>query len=349
MEKDWPDFVKLINPKTGDDDLENTVLLGGPEDFFVRQAVDRIVGFYTDEMSKSFDLELIDYEEQGIGNLKEACQTAPIFSKKRLVVVKNLDKKGAKEVIDAVGKKPDYTKLVLTTKIPVNELALNKKAQLFSFEPLRGTRLNRFIASFLGSRGKSINPNDRNQMPKLRMIAELSGYTNRNLEYNLYNLVMDLEKVAAYDRGPEVSQEAIEAGLSKGQEMAIWDMIEESVQGRKQEAMEHLSSLLQGGDSPENIMAQLVRKIEQIYMVKELTDAGYTMHQIEKTLKIPGFQVKKAYNVRTQHSYEKLRQVMMRAYETDVDIKTGKMDKELGLELLVLSFDRKKQASYSKI
>lgn len=334
----WQDFSKLISLETGNDDLEDIVLLGGEEDFFVGQAVDRIVDFYTDKTSRLTDFASIDYQEKGLEGFEQACTTLPILAKKRLVLVKNIDKKAAGEIGKLLPKNRDLLKLVLTSKQDVKSIRLPKRSHRFSFEPLSRRDLINFIGSFLNTRGKKLQRRGEDYA-NINMIIDLSGYLDRHRQYKLYNLTNDLEKIVSYDKGEKISEEAIQAAMSDSLDLAIWDMLDEAVAGKKTQALEHLSALLQGGQAPEFLISQLVRKMEQVYIVKEMTDEGWTLKQVQAVTRIPFFMLQKAYRIRRLHDLDKLKDLIVRAYQTDFDIKTGNIDRRLGLELLVLSFD----------
>ena len=332
----WQDFVGLLSIVRGYDKLEDIVLLG-TRGFFVDKAVEQIVSYYVDEAFRVLDFQKIDYQDEGLDKFQQACSTMPSLSNKRVVLVENIDKKAAKQITEEFPKDSDHLKLVLTTKQDVKEIKLPKGSHRFNFKPLKKNDLMKFIRTYLNSYDKKVELKGRDYN-NIEMIIDLSGYLDEYRQYNIYNLTNDLQKVIAYDEGSGISEEGIQAAMSDSLEMAIWDMLDEVAAGKKAEALEHLSGLLQGGDPPERLMAQIVGKMEQVYIVKEMTDVGWTLSQIEKVIKIPNYPLKKAYRIRGFHRLDTLKEVIMKAYQTDIDVKTGKLDRQAALELLVLSF-----------
>lgn len=72
-----------------------------------------------------------------------------------------------------------------------------------------------------------------------------------------------------------------------------------------------------------------------MYEAKELKDDGMTSEQIAKTLKVNSYRVKKAMSAADKLSYKKLRSILSQLYEIDRNIKTGVMEQNLALELLI--------------
>jgi DNA polymerase-3 subunit delta len=79
----------------------------------------------------------------------------------------------------------------------------------------------------------------------------------------------------------------------------------------------------------------IVRQFRLLIQVKELKARGLSSRDVAEALKIHPFPAGKLYNQATHFTTAQLEKVYRHLSETDVDIKTGKIDSELALDLLV--------------
>jgi DNA polymerase-3 subunit delta len=79
----------------------------------------------------------------------------------------------------------------------------------------------------------------------------------------------------------------------------------------------------------------IVRQFRLLIEVKALKANGASSRDIAQTLKIHPFPAGKLYGQATHFTAAQLEKVYRHLSETDVEIKTGKIDPELALDLLV--------------
>ena len=71
--------------------------------------------------------------------------------------------------------------------------------------------------------------------------------------------------------------------------------------------------------------------------VKELSECGFGMEEIAKTLNAHTFRVKKAFQSMEKYTAADLRSLLIRVYDVDRNIKSGLLEQNLALEMLIAS------------
>ena len=82
-------FVK-IEADIQKNKIKNVVLLHGQEQFLVEWARDRLISVYVNEAVRTLDLTVFEADQWNAAQLIEACETMPLFSARKVVVINGL-------------------------------------------------------------------------------------------------------------------------------------------------------------------------------------------------------------------------------------------------------------------
>ena len=206
--------------------------------------------------------------------------------------------------------------------------AVEKHGSVYDFQALNESQLQNFIEKRFRTAGKMYSPS------VIRMIVSESGYGNKAIDYSLYNLENDLKKIIAHSDG-QITPEDVKEVLASNPENNVFAMLDAIGRNRKDEAFRLLHNLLQSGTPVFNLLRLITGQLELILAVKEMRDEGLSLPQMQKTLGIHQFRIKKAMAVTGQYSMKDLRAALSAAYEVDENIKTGLMDGQLALEYFI--------------
>ena len=91
------------------------------------------------------------------------------------------------------------------------------------------------------------------------------------------------------------------------------------------------------GEEPIKIIIMLANQFRLIYQTRNLYKKGYSEKDISNLLGIHPYRIKLAINKGNQFQDETLLIYLKRLSDLDMDIKNGKIEKELGLELFILN------------
>ena len=309
------------------DKISGLVVLTGNEEYLINWAKGVLIDKYVNEATRTLDLDVIDSEDYDIDRIVASCETVPMLSEKKVVVLRDYDKPDTKKIAKYCGDLPETTILILIVKKA--DKALNDKGIVYDFGPLEKDQLESFINKRFKAKGKVIS---RSYMSTL--INE-SGYINKDIDYNLSNLIGDIEKISALCDGNEIQLENIRMGLSDNLEHGVFTLIDNISNGRKDVALDLLNQIITSGEDEIKLLAIIISQLEIMLETKELLEDGWTVESIAKTTKIHQFRIKKAANFVRKYDVKTLKENLRAAYNTDVQIKRGILDSRLALELLI--------------
>lgn len=329
--------------------LSGAVLLFGREQYLVRNAIEAITDRYVNPAVKELDLTKLEAGTFTQRSLTEQCETLPVFSEKRVVLVSNfplLEGKQAKgfgeadeaELAGYVRELPETTLLVF-----VNE-KVDKRSKLYKaipksyeFGPVERDVLEAFARRTLKPFGKTIS------REAFRSLLELTGYypdafrktAQREYEYTLYNLENDLKKLAGGTENAEITEEDVAGLVGSNLETDVFRILDAAFEGKTGESLEQLRNLLKSGESAFKILGLLVSQLEIMAVVKEMQEGMQSLPAMVDALGVHEFRVKKSLPLVRNHSAEHLKELFRFALEIDHNIKTGTLEGPVALELLI--------------
>lgn len=176
----------------------------------------------------------------------------------------------------------------------------------------------------------------------MNLLLENSGYSNKNIDYALYNFENDIKKIIALSPGEEITENAVLEGISDNLEYNVFKMLDSICTNRKDIAFMLLNDMLLSGGNEYGILSAIIGQLEVLLQVKELRDMGIMPKDISKKIKVHEFRVKNAYTFVTNFSERDLRRILISAFETDYRIKSGLLAAPLALEMLIADIYRAK-------
>lgn len=332
--------------KTGD--IPNLVLLSGEEQYLVHWATEMLLDKYINKACESLDFTRLEPETLTIDSIRESCETLSMMSPRRVVLLpefppalgqklKGFSENDEKELLEYLKAVPDTCLLIITAGAPDPknkkksklQTAVGKLGRVYDFGPLSGAQLRSFIVKRFKASGKLC----RNSV--IDLLIEDSGYGNKEIDYNLYNLENDIKKVIAHSSGDEIVSADVALTISTNLETNVFAMLDAISRNRKDEAYRLLHNLLVSGEGVYRLLALISSQLELILEVKEMREEGLGLSQIQKNLGVHEFRIKKAMSVTEKYSTDGLKRILSKAYEIDGNIKTGLLDQMLALELFI--------------
>jgi DNA polymerase-3 subunit delta len=118
-------------------------------------------------------------------------------------------------------------------------------------------------------------------------------------------------------------------------------LIEKVIRKDRTRAMQIFYDLLKANEEPIKILSLLINQFRLILQVKELSVLGYGQQQIAGNLKVHPFRVKLAMQQAQLFQASELTSIMNQLGDADYEMKTGKKEKQLLLELFLLKLFQK--------
>lgn len=297
------------------------------------------------------NITVFDGRRVTLAELQHACDSVPFMADRRLVIVEalltRLEPKGRgrarsgwqKEYLAGLNEYlphlPETTRLVFVEdrtigkNNPIHRLALaSERGHVREFESPQKKKLNRWIEQRVKKKGGEI---------VAAAVETLAAFVGNDLRL----LDQEIEKLVVYvDGARPIGEDDVRLLVSYVQEANVFEMVDALGRRDGQRAARLLHQLLEAGEHPLALQGMIVRQFRIMIQVKELSGKGLSQHDIAARLKLHPFVIKKAVRQAMNFSMEQLETIYRRLLETDVAIKTGKMDPVLALDMLVVGLSR---------
>lgn len=313
----------------------------GPEKYKMREFIQVLTDSLIEPEHKEFAVSKFDLSEISLSSVLEDAETLPFMVPKKLIIAKNaLFFTGAKEstkiehhldrLTDYLKSPAEHTVVVFT--VDADKLderkkivkALKDMEAAVPFLSLSPEELQQWVAARARQRGFSFTGEATDQ---------LILYTGGNLQ----SLSAEIEKISLYvGAGSEATTDVIDQLVARSTEQNVFILIEDIVNVRLERAFVILEELLKQREEPIKIAALIARQFRIMLQVKELSKQGYSQQQMASQIGLHPFAVKVAEGQARKYNIEKLSAIMSQLADLDFQMKTGKIDKVLGLEMFLL-------------
>ena len=192
------------------------------------------------------------------------------------------------------------------------------------------------IVEILGREAKKIKEED------MKLFLSKTGN-------DMENIYQEWLKLSAYTEGrEEITKGDIEEICSVQISGKIFEMIHAISERKQKKALEYYYDLLTLKEPPMRILFLIAREYNLLLQVKQLEKEGKPAAEIAKITKLQGFLVGKYISQAKQFSVKNLKETLAECVETEEAVKTGQLDGQLGVELLIIKFSTKKQESFEE-
>ena len=206
---------------------------------------------------------------------------------------------------------------------------LKKECKTYAFDRLDRPQLNGFAEKRFRAAGTNI------ERSVLKYLIDETGYFNRETEYTIFNLENDIKKIIAYNETGNITVEDINQTLKGDLDKFAFDFLDAVTSGRKDKAFRILNNILGNGGEVFSVLGLLVNQFELMLETKEMAETSRDTDRMASVLKMNPYRVKKALSYADKFEKKKLQSILSQLYEIDRTIKTGMMEQNLALELLI--------------
>ncbi|MGE6629237.1 DNA polymerase III subunit delta [Bacillus sp. NPDC077027] len=327
------------NMKKGD--IHPVYCLYGKETYLLQETVAKIRQTVVEEEAKDFNYSVFDMEEASVDQAIADAETFPFMGERRLVVIKNpyfLTAEKKKEKVEHqlssletyLEQPAPYTVLVLLA--PYEKLderkkitkLLKQKSTVVEAKELSSKETNDFTITLAKTEGKSISSEAAEQLVML-----CGG--------SLSSIFQEVRKLSTYiGERNEIELTDVNQLVARSLEQNIFELINRIVNRNRTEAMQMFYDLLKQNEEPIKILALISSQFRLIMQTKYFAQQGYGQKQIASNIKVHPFRVKLAMDQARLFSEEELKSIVKQLSTIDYEMKTGKKDKQLLLELFLM-------------
>jgi len=306
-------------------------ILYGLQDYLINKKIKEL----TNNINQ-YEIEKFDLENSNLKEIIDSATTISLFSLNKTIIVYNSyvfssTKKTCEEkeieilqkYIENPNKDTTIIFVVSNEKLDSRKkiVSLAKKhCEIIEFNEVKNTE--KIIEEMI--KPYKINTN------QIRLLINYTGD-------NLYMLENEINKLKTYKNDDLITDEDIINVTTKNINTDIFVLIDNIINKNIDEALTSYYELIKVGEEPIKILVMLANQFRLMYQVKELSKKGYRIYDIMDLLDQKQYPIQKAIQKGYNYDSKLLLDYLNKLSELDINIKTGKVDKNIGLELFILN------------
>lgn len=327
--------MKSILEDIKNQEYKQVYLFYGEEGYLKKQ--------YRDKLAKALNpdgdtMNMSHFEGKGL-DVKEILslgETLPFFADRRVILLENTGffKGQCPELADYMSSLPEYLCMIFVEeevdKRSRMYKAVKQQGRIVEFAVQDERTLMRWVLGILKREGRQITQRD------MELFLSKTGTDMSNIE-------KELEKLLCYTMGREViTTQDIEEVCTNRITNRIFAMVQAVSEQNQKKALELYYDLLALKEPPMRILFLLARQFNLLLQVKELQNLGFSGKEIAAKTGLQTFVLKHYTGCTGRYSAGELRQAVEDFTSAEEDVKTGKLQDVLSVELLIVKYARKK-------
>lgn len=316
--------------------------------FFLFGEEKYLVKFYTEQLAEKimgkspsdFNLQVFHGADSTVDEIAEAVEALPVLAEKKCVVVNDLDvealnAQSISKLNELVSDLPDTS--VLLISLPTLSIEVKKSAKWKNFISL-AQKLG--IVAELEKRETSVLEKQISDSASKRgCVLSLinAGHVIQLCGDDLLTLNNELEKLCAYAAGREITRQDIETVVTKNLETTVFLLAKALLAREYDNVYRQLDQLFYQREEPVAVLAVLSSAYVDMYRVKAILESGEQAAGLTKNFdyKNKEFRIRNAERDCRRISIEVLRESINILLETDIRLKSSRMDKHIIMEEMV--------------
>ncbi len=226
---------------------------------------------------------------------------------------------------------PDTTVLMLVVDEVIDAAnplvkAAEKHGKVFQYTLPKGAALESWITKRAKSRGVKVSP---------EATSLLANFIGNHLRM----LANEIDKLATYvGEGKTINADDVRKLSAQVQEARIFDLTDALAQRNRKQALNILHDLLSDGEPPIKLISTITSQVRSLLLVKELAQKGMRSSAIASTIGMAPFIAEKALRQVGNFTLPQLEGAYRQLLSTDAALKRSRIEPEMALDLLVISF-----------
>lgn len=305
-------------------------LLYGEEEYLINNEIDKII---KKEKIEELSISNYDLEIDSIKNIIDDCQTVSLFEPKKIVIVNNCnyfnrvknDENDINLLLDYLNNYNPGTILIIishNSSIDNTKKITKKIKEIGKIVELNNTNINTIVKKMFND---YIISSDN-----IKLLIDRVGS-----DISILNEEVEKLKIYKID-DKEITKEDIIECATYNIDIDIFKFIDNIISKNKKDALVTYNELLKYNEEPLKIIVLLASKFRLMYQTKVLYSRGISNNEIATILGVHAYPVKLAIQSSMKYPEKLLLKYLDMLADLDCDIKTGKIDPELGLQLFIL-------------
>lgn len=328
--------MKQLKEQIKSGNFQTCYLFYGNENYLKKYYMEQMKQAIIPVGMEMMNLDVLEGKQVSSGQIIDAAETLPFMTDKRLIVIKEseLFQSGRKDETEKtaafLSKLPETTCLIfIESQIDKrNKLykQMDKFGRIVEFATPKESELAVWLQKGFKKYHKQISP-------------KTAAYMIRTVGSTMEALVEELQKLIAYkNHETEITEDDIDAICTKSLETKIFDLVAAIGNKNSSKSLEIYGNLMLLKESPIMVLTMITRQFRLILESKILRGMGVDTEGIAKRMGQRSFVIRECLKQGGNFSESLLKQAMKECLETDIAIKTGKMDGTLAVEILIIKY-----------
>jgi len=307
------------------------IFLYGPDTYRSRKKLNEIIEHYKEIHKSGLNLRYFLGQDLDFQDFKNEFQQTPMLKERKLFVLIDsfLNSEFKKRFLEELKSNKkfwlDTDKILLfyeTTTIAKNDSLfsfLKKTAKCQEFKLLEVQELKNWVKKELENLKAKIEEKALNKLIDF-------------LGNNLWQMANEIKKLVSFKNGQIIREKDVELLVKPEIESDIFETIDAIASKNKKRALELFKNHLDQGDSPLYLFSMINFQFRNLLIVKDLLKRNLSVYALSG---LHPYVVKKSYSLSRKFEFSELKKIYQRIFEMDLIIKTGKIEPETALDLLI--------------
>lgn len=316
--------------------MGNCFTIVGNEPVLVKNKIDDILNIYR---NVNYDKIVFDMEEASLISLLEELQTFPFLEEHKIIIAKNFNSLLENKKVDE--RLIDELKGYLDNQLETSSLIvllekkyegssdlydeLKKNSNFFDLVVPETGDVSQYILKVLQANDFIMNT---------RAIDELILRTQGSLQQSM----TELDKLMVYKCDTKTIEiEDVIKLVNKNLEDSVYTLIDAILVKDSYRIMEIYNDMMVLNEDESRIISAILSKFNEMYEIKSLVDGGYKKDDIASLYNVKPGRVFYMMKNASSTSMRAIKKNINELTNLDYNIKSGSMDKKIGLQLYLLS------------
>lgn len=309
----------------------NFYLFYGNDDSYINKKIDKVIKDYDIDINDIIKYNFTDYK---IDDILEEASMNSMFNNNKLIIINS----NFKEDID-------------TLKLEKYMQNYNPNTYIILYTKTDKIDTRKKIYKLFLKYGKieELNNSQNNLFDYIKNSLKEHNYTmsNSNISYfitkvgnDINNIDNELEKLYIYKiDNKEITKEDIDDLVIVNMDDEIFAITNAVVNNNIDESLRLYNEFMSKNYEPTQIIGLLANQFQFLYQVKYLYNKNNSQDEISKILEVHPYRVKLAIGNLYNYTEKDLLHYIKRLADLDQNIKTGNINKNIGLELFLINKD----------
>lgn len=325
-----------------DETHSGAYLFFGKEKYLMENAVGYLLNKYV-KGSEAFNYTKFKGSDVKPEDIISACETYPVMNDKKIVLVRDVcDFLANYELKDSfyefLDKLSDFVILIFWDTGDIKKTTkfykyFKKNNRDIDFGKLSPVDANRFVKSYFLRKGKKIN--DR----EAALFIKESGYTSKNEDLVLLDLISEMDKIAAAAKSNHISESDIKSLITENIDTNIFAFLDAMMQRNSERALVEFHNLVKLGEEYPVIFYMIIRQVKNLLSYKILSEKNISQAEMMNKMGLSKFEFERKIRVYERNFSKKfLTEFYDELIKADEFFKTSSVDEIIIFETLIIKY-----------